>query len=100
MQLMAERVMTSRQTIARVERGDPTVSVGILATVLFVLGRFRWRLCSGGGSFPLARLLGFERRGGCAATGSSAENDGGLSGAKSRVAGGDAGRLGREALVG
>ncbi len=38
MQLMAERAMTSRQTVARVERGDPTVSVGILATVLFVLG--------------------------------------------------------------
>lgn len=38
MQLMAERAMTTRQTIARLERGDPTVSIGIIATVLFVLG--------------------------------------------------------------
>jgi transcriptional regulator with XRE-family HTH domain len=38
MQLMAERAMTSRQTISRVERGDPGVSMGIYATVLFVLG--------------------------------------------------------------
>lgn len=38
MALMAERAMTSRQTIARVERGDPRVSMGIYATVLFVLG--------------------------------------------------------------
>lgn len=38
MQLMAERVFTSRQTIARIERGDPRVSMGIYATVIFVLG--------------------------------------------------------------
>jgi transcriptional regulator with XRE-family HTH domain len=38
MQLLAERAMTSRQTIARIERGDPAVSIGIYATVLFVLG--------------------------------------------------------------
>jgi transcriptional regulator with XRE-family HTH domain len=38
MSLMAERVMTTRQTIARVEKGDPRVAVGIYATVLFVLG--------------------------------------------------------------
>lgn len=38
MQLMAERAMTTRQTIARLERGDPSVSLGIVATVLFVLG--------------------------------------------------------------
>jgi transcriptional regulator with XRE-family HTH domain len=38
MQLMAERAFTSRQTIARVERGDPRVSMGIYATVIFVLG--------------------------------------------------------------
>ncbi|MFH2008136.1 MAG: helix-turn-helix transcriptional regulator [bacterium] len=38
MQLMAERAMTSRQTIGRVERGDGRVSMGIYATVLFLLG--------------------------------------------------------------
>lgn len=35
---MAERTFTSRPTISRVERGDPTVSMGIYASVLFVLG--------------------------------------------------------------
>ena len=38
MSLMAERVMTTRQTIARVEKGDPRVAFGIYATVVFVLG--------------------------------------------------------------
>lgn len=38
MKLMAERAMTSRQTISRIERGDPAVSLGLYATVLFVLG--------------------------------------------------------------
>ncbi len=37
MATMAERALTSRQTIARVEKGDATVSMGIYATVLFVL---------------------------------------------------------------
>lgn len=36
--LMAERAFVSRNTITRVERGDPSVSMGIYATVLFVLG--------------------------------------------------------------
>lgn len=36
--LMAERAFVSRNTISRVERGDPSVSMGIYATVLFVLG--------------------------------------------------------------
>ncbi|HEY5924800.1 MAG TPA: hypothetical protein VIV11_24135 [Kofleriaceae bacterium] len=35
---MAERAFVTRKTIARVERGDPAVSLGIYATVLFVLG--------------------------------------------------------------
>jgi transcriptional regulator with XRE-family HTH domain len=39
MALMAERAMTSRQTISRVERGDPGVSMAIYASVVFVLGR-------------------------------------------------------------
>ena len=35
---MAERVRISRPTLLRVERGDAKVSLGIFATVLFVLG--------------------------------------------------------------
>ncbi|HUU02759.1 MAG TPA: XRE family transcriptional regulator [Myxococcota bacterium] len=36
--IMAERVLASRATLAKVEAGDPSVSMGIYATVLFVLG--------------------------------------------------------------
>jgi hypothetical protein len=36
--LMAERAFVSRNTVARVERGTPGVSMGVYATVLFVLG--------------------------------------------------------------
>lgn len=36
--MMAERTRVSRPTLARLERGDATVSLGILATALFVLG--------------------------------------------------------------
>jgi transcriptional regulator with XRE-family HTH domain len=35
---MAERARISRPTLARLERGDPNVSLGIFATVLFILG--------------------------------------------------------------
>jgi transcriptional regulator with XRE-family HTH domain len=38
MALLAERAFISRLTLARVERGDPGVSLGIYATVLFVFG--------------------------------------------------------------
>jgi transcriptional regulator with XRE-family HTH domain len=38
MALVAERAFISRPTLARVERGDPGVSLGIYATVLFVYG--------------------------------------------------------------
>jgi transcriptional regulator with XRE-family HTH domain len=38
MAVMAERAFVSRQTVARVERGDPGVSMGIYATVIFALG--------------------------------------------------------------
>jgi transcriptional regulator with XRE-family HTH domain len=37
-QLMAERALVGRNTITRLERVDPGVSIGIYATVLFVLG--------------------------------------------------------------
>lgn len=36
--LVAERAFVGRNTITRVERGDPGVALGIYATVLFVLG--------------------------------------------------------------
>ena len=38
MVLVAERAFISRLTLSRVERGDPGVSLGIYATVLFVFG--------------------------------------------------------------
>ena len=38
MVMVAERAMISRTTLTRVERGDAGVSMGIYATVLFVLG--------------------------------------------------------------
>jgi len=38
MALMAERCLIGRNTLTRVERGDPSVSMGIYATALFVLG--------------------------------------------------------------
>ncbi len=36
--IMAERASISRTTLNKIEKGDPGVSLGILATVLFVLG--------------------------------------------------------------
>lgn len=36
--LMAERAFISRNTLAKVEAGDPGVSLGVYASVLFVLG--------------------------------------------------------------
>lgn len=36
--IMAERAFINRKTLHRVERGDPSVSMGIYATLLFVLG--------------------------------------------------------------
>ena len=38
MALMAERAFINRNTLARVEKGDAGVSMGIYASVLFVLG--------------------------------------------------------------
>jgi transcriptional regulator with XRE-family HTH domain len=38
MALLAERASISRTTLTKVEKGNPGVSVGIYATVLFVLG--------------------------------------------------------------
>ena|SRR5579871_1204493 len=36
--LLAERVMTTRPTLAKIERGEPGVAIGLYATALFVLG--------------------------------------------------------------
>jgi transcriptional regulator with XRE-family HTH domain len=36
--LLAERASCSRMTLSKVEKGDPGVSMGIYATVLFALG--------------------------------------------------------------
>jgi transcriptional regulator with XRE-family HTH domain len=36
--LMAERAFITRSTLSKVEQGDPGVSLGIYASVLFVLG--------------------------------------------------------------
>lgn len=38
MAVVAERALITRPTLMKVERGDPGVSIGIYATVLFVLG--------------------------------------------------------------
>lgn len=37
-ELMAERVGLSRATVGKIEKGDPTTSMGGYASVLFVLG--------------------------------------------------------------
>ncbi len=37
-QLMAERAGVSRATIGKIEKGDPTTSIGGYSSVLFVLG--------------------------------------------------------------
>lgn len=37
-QLLADRMLVSRQTVQRLEAGDPTVSLGVLASAFFVLG--------------------------------------------------------------
>ena len=57
MALMAERAFISRNTLARVERGDPGVSLGIYATVLFVLG---WVDRVGELAAPAADLVGLS----------------------------------------
>lgn len=37
-EVMAERASISRMTLNKIEKGDPGVSMGLYATVLFVLG--------------------------------------------------------------
>ena len=38
MELVAERASISRTTLTKIEKGDPSVALGIYATVIFVLG--------------------------------------------------------------
>jgi len=38
MEIVAERAGTSRQTLARIEKGDPRVSIGLYAGALSALG--------------------------------------------------------------
>jgi len=35
---MAQRAMISRTTLVKVEKGEPGVSIGVIATVIFILG--------------------------------------------------------------
>lgn len=55
---MAERLFISRDTLWRMERGDPTVAVGTIATALFVL-QLHERLASL--AAPGEDSLGLER---------------------------------------
>ena len=38
LEVVADRALTTRQTVARIERGDPRVAIGTWASVLFALG--------------------------------------------------------------
>jgi DNA-binding XRE family transcriptional regulator len=38
MDLMAKRASISRTTLTKIEKGDPTVSLGTYATIFFILG--------------------------------------------------------------
>ena len=38
---MAERMMVNLKTVQRMEKGDPAVGIGIVATALWVLGLHR-----------------------------------------------------------
>jgi transcriptional regulator with XRE-family HTH domain len=37
-QLMADRMLVNRETVMRLERGEPAVSLSVLASALYVLG--------------------------------------------------------------
>jgi hypothetical protein len=37
-EIMAERAFVNRKTVTKAEQGDPTVSMGTYATLLFILG--------------------------------------------------------------
>lgn len=37
-QLLADKMLVNVETVQRIERGDPTVAIGIIASALFMLG--------------------------------------------------------------
>lgn len=51
MELMAKRASISRTTLTKVEKGDPSVSLGIYASIMFILGMLS----------NLADLFGMEK---------------------------------------
>jgi len=59
---MAERALVSRMTLYRAERGDPGVSIGIYATLLFVLGLTeRLAMLADAGADPVGMSLAEEQ---------------------------------------
>jgi transcriptional regulator with XRE-family HTH domain len=56
MQMVADRAGISRVTLAKIERGDYTVTLGAYASVLFVLG-LEQQLDALGADDPLGRKL-------------------------------------------
>jgi transcriptional regulator with XRE-family HTH domain len=62
MAIMAERAFITRKTLARVERGEAGVSLGVYASVLFALGMIeRVGDLADGQRDPLGRMLEDER---------------------------------------
>ena len=60
--LMAERAFISRSTLGRIEKGDPSVSLGNYAAVLFVLGLTdRLKNLVDANNDPVGRALEEER---------------------------------------
>ena len=60
--LMAQRAFITRNTLRRVEMGDPGVSMGIYATVLFVLGLAdRLALLAGAAGDPVGQTLAIDQ---------------------------------------
>jgi hypothetical protein len=60
--LMAQRAFIDRRSLARVERGDPGVSMAIYATVLFVLGMAdRLGELASPGNDPVGQMLAEEQ---------------------------------------
>jgi hypothetical protein len=60
--LMAQRAFIDRRSLARVEKGDPGVSMAIYATVLFVLGMAdRLGELAGPANDPVGQMLADEQ---------------------------------------
>jgi hypothetical protein len=62
MELMSKRASISRTTLTKVEKGDPSVSLGTYATVIFVLGLLtNLSLLIDGGKDEIGRMLEDEK---------------------------------------